>query len=147
MAALPKYIPIEAAAERLDLPLAVLHEFVDSGKIDAVALPNGGIAVSEKSMSAPLRKEDLPEYKKHKHLAGIGISISDAARKHNIPTGTITRWMQHGYIKQIGKDGKRTLIDAQDIAYCAEIQQQREGQGKWLFNPDGTPYTPKSEQE
>ncbi len=145
MAALPRYIPIKDAAQTLDLPLAALHEMVDSGKIDAIALPDGDIAVSETGMSKPLRKEDLPEYKMFANLANNCIGINEAAHKYDIPFSTLRGWVNKKYILKSGRDGQKVLINEQDVAYCAEIYHHRKGQGKWLFNPDGTPYQPKSE--
>lgn len=88
-------------------------------------------------------KEDYPEYKKNAHLKGTGISISAASRKYNISHTTILGWIKQGIIKRIGKEKNRVLIDEADMAYCAEIAKQNPGAGKWLFNPDGTPYQKK----
>ncbi|MBT3392105.1 MAG: hypothetical protein HN413_17035 [Chloroflexi bacterium] len=143
--ALPTYIPISDAARKYGYKVAELREMAESGKIEAVRLPDGDVIVSE-AIKPNVRKEDLPEYKMHKNLAGVRISISEASRVHNIPTSTLTRWMQRGYIRRIGKEGRKTILDAQDVAYCAEIYRKHGGQGKWLFTPSGTPYQPKSEE-
>ena len=76
MAALPRFVPLPKAAERLEMREDELRKLIDSGKIDAIALPDGDVAVSEDDMAEPLRKEDLPEYKKHKRLIGVGIGIN-----------------------------------------------------------------------
>ena len=102
------------------------------------------------SMDIPLStiqdmtKKETPEYQKHSKLSGHTISISQASRKYNIPHSTITRWVQHGYITKLGMDKNRVLLDEIDVAYCAEIYRQRPGQGNWLFNSDGTPYSPRN---
>ncbi|MGB9899147.1 MAG: hypothetical protein ACPLTO_14655, partial [Thermanaerothrix sp.] len=57
---------------------------------------------------------------------------------------TIIRWVKCGYIKQLGVDRNKVLIDEADIAYCSEIYKKRGRQGRVLFNPDGTPYKPKT---
>ena len=90
--------------------------------------------------SLPTCKEDLPEYKKHAHLKGVGIGISEATRKYDLVLSSVQRWVQAGYIARLGTEKNKVLIDEADVAYCAEIYRQRQGQGKWLFNPDGTPY-------
>jgi hypothetical protein len=90
-----------------------------------------------------LDKTQLPEYQKFTLLRGIGISISAASRKYNVPQPTISRWLKKGLISKIGDDLNRIIIDEADIAYCAEVRKQRIGSGKWLFNPDGTPYIPR----
>lgn len=91
-----------------------------------------------------LTYKDYPEYKKHAHLAGCEISISESSRKYKVPPPTISRWVKKGLINRIRKAGARVLIDEADVAYCAEVQTSRRGQGKWLFNKDRTPYTPTS---
>lgn len=79
----------------------------------------------------------------YKSLQGIRIHVSEAARKYNIPNPTISRWAKKGYIKIIDRVGNKTYLDEADVARCAEVYQDRGGQGRWLFNPDGTPYNPK----
>ncbi|MBC8507814.1 MAG: hypothetical protein H8D34_23345 [Chloroflexi bacterium] len=145
MAALPTFIPIKDAAEYLDLPLAELREMVDSGKIDAVALPDGEIAVSEKSMTKPQRKEDLPEYKLYAHLKGVGVGINEGAKQYKISYTTLYRWYRKGLVKRLGTEGQKVLLDSADIAYCVEIYRKYgEQRGRRLFNDDGTPYKPKT---
>jgi hypothetical protein len=90
-----------------------------------------------------MTKDELPEYQKHTKLIGKSISISEAARKYKIPNGTVVRWVQRGIIRRLGTEKNRVLIDEADVAYCAEIRSQNPGAGRWLFNIDGTPYTPK----
>jgi predicted site-specific integrase-resolvase len=142
MAALPRFVPLPKAAERLSMNEDELRRLVDSGKIDAIALPDGDVAVSEKDMTEPLRKEDLPEFKKFSHLESVEIGISEAARKYGIHQQTISRWVKRGIIKKLGRDGQKILISEQDVAYCAEIYETNGGgtQGVRLFSKDGTPY-------
>jgi len=96
--------------------------------------------------TAPTPKENLPEYRRHADLKGKETWISKASRDYDIPNPTISRWVQHGYICSLGTHGNKTLIDEADVAYCAEIYRRRGGQGRRLFNPDGTPYTPVAQQ-
>jgi len=92
-----------------------------------------------------LRKEDLPEYKAFAHLTGVPIWVSEAARAHNIPQQTISRWIKTGIIKRIGENGNKILIDAADVAYCAKIYHDRNTkQGRRLFDDDGLPYKLKT---
>ena len=145
--ALPTYIPISDAARKYGYKVAELRKMAESGKIDAVQLPDGDVVVSENTVKNTLRKEDLPEYRRYKHLAGVEIGITEAAGKYEIPQQTISRWVQRGFISRLGQDGRKVLIDEQDVAYCANIYEGRKGQGKWLFNPNGTPYLLKAHQE
>jgi len=48
--------------------------------------------------------------------------------------------MQRGLIHQLGKEGRKTLLDEADVAYCAGVYRQNSGQGKWAFDDAGRPY-------
>jgi hypothetical protein len=123
-----------------------LRALIDKGTIRAGQLSTGEIVVSEQDALAqkPTLKEDLPEYQRHAHLKGVEIWVREAERKYGISTTTILKWVNAGYISRLSDDGYRTFIDEADVAYCAEIYNKRGGQGKWLFNRDGTPYKPKN---
>jgi len=88
--------------------------------------------------------EETPEYKKHAALRGQPIHVSQAAREYDIPHPTISRWVKKGYIKTLGKDGNKLLLDWSYVAYCAEVYKTRKGKGKWIFDENGLPYTPET---
>jgi hypothetical protein len=142
----PRYVPLTKAAIMLNTSMSSLNRMIQSGKIKAVEIA-GEIAVSENSLLSSMKKADLPEYKKFAHLAGQTIWVAEAARKYNTEHSNIIRWTNRGFIKVLGKEKNRTLLDEQDVAYCAEVHKSRGGQGKWIFNPDGTPYTPKNQED
>lgn len=133
------FITLEQAAQQLRLDKDDLERLINESSIRAAVLPDGSIGVSLASVRALLPREELPDYQDFVHLKGEPISISDAARKYGIHTSTLTRWMQRGYIAQIGKDGRRTLLDEADVAYCAKVYLSDSGQGKWLFDEKGKP--------
>jgi len=152
MVALPTLIPLSEAARKYGLDEARLHELVEKGKIRAGRLPGldevfvsedevRGAAIQEKG----LRKEDLPEYQKHADKRGKPIWISKASRDYQIPHPTILKWVRAGIIRTLGREANRLLIDEADVAYCAEIYRKRGKPGRILFNPDGTPYRPKTD--
>jgi hypothetical protein len=141
----PRYVSLTKAAMMLNTSMSSLNRMIQSGKIKAVEIA-GEIAVSESCLLSNIKKEDLPEYKKFEHLAGQAIWVSKAARKYGIPQKTVSRWLERALIKSIGKDKNRILLDEQDVAYCADIYNKRKGQGRWIFNPDGTPYTQKDQR-
>lgn len=123
----------------------MLNELVQSGKIKATMLATTGTTlVNKKDVSNLLPREQRPEYQKHVHMAGETIGIREASLKYDIPHQTISRWVSRGYIQVIGHEGRKVLIDAADVAYCAEIYKANPGQGKWLFTSSGKPYTKKS---
>ena len=140
----PTYIPIKDAAVKYGYGLLELKKMAQSGKINAVKLPDGDLVVSEDKLKDTLPKEDLPEFKKHKKLAGNPIWISKAARRYDIPQQTISRWAKAGFIQTIGKDGNKIMLNEQEVAYCAEVYLKRGGQGKRIFSGDGTPYISKA---
>ena len=142
---LPIYIPVTEAAEKYGYDLDELKKMARSGKINAAVLPDGDMVVSDASIKAKtLKKEDLPEYKKFADLADEVTWGSKAERDYEIPTPTISRWVKSGYIKKRGVQGRKVLLSAQDVAYCAEIYKTRGGQGKRIFAENGTPYVPKT---
>ncbi len=141
---LPTFIPLAEAARKYGYDVAELQELAESGKIEAVQLPDGDVIVSEDSVKEKVRKEDLPEYQEHAHLAGTPIWLSEAERKYGIDNSTLYRWMKAGIITFMYKDGYRTYVDEADVAYCAEIHRKYGKQGRKLFNPDGTPYRAKT---
>lgn len=157
MVALPTFISTEEAAHKLGVSEARLRRMIEAGRIKAANV-SGETVVSEASVrkfhrkqpiSQPTgkQKEDLPEYRKYKHLSGRSIWVRGAEEKYNVPAQNITTWVQKGFIHKFGVDKNRSLLNEQDVAYCAEIYHSRPGRGKWLFNTDGTPYIPQSEQE
>jgi hypothetical protein len=95
----------------------------------------------------PMTKYDTHEYQKHVHLNGVAITLSEASRKYDLPLTTVHNWVRTGLIEIIGKEKNRILLNESDVAYCSEVRKNNPGQGKWLFNPDGTPYTPKTDCE
>lgn len=99
MAALPRFISIPEAARRLGLPARDLYRMVDAGKIKAAEI-NGETVVSEESVekrapkkhipqNSPVKKEDLPEYRKYAHLKGVGIGIREAAARYDVSKTTV----------------------------------------------------------
>lgn len=140
------YLSLPDAAARARVDQSVILRAIESGKIKAAILSNGDYIVNQNDLNRPLRKEDTPEYQAFKHLRGIGIGIRQAAKKYNVNDVTMFRWVKNGYINRISGEtqrGKRVLIDEADAAYCAAIYHLNPGQGKRLFNPDGTPYKSK----
>jgi len=143
---LPTFIPLPEAARKYGLSQARLRSLVESGKIRAGVI-EGKMVVSEDEVreQAVTRKEDLPEYKKHAHLKGVPIWISEAERKYNVPNPTIWRWTKLGIIKLLGTEKNRVLLDEADIAYCATIYHTRDPkQGRRLFDSQGLPYKRKT---
>ncbi|HAD05681.1 MAG TPA: hypothetical protein DCE76_00815 [Anaerolineaceae bacterium] len=149
MVTLPTFLPVAEAARKYGMEEARLRALIEKGKIRAGVVA-GEMVVSEDEVRVEaiqekgLRKEDLPEYQMHAHLKGKPIWISEAARQYKVLPQTLWKWVKAGYIRQIGIKGNKTLIDEADVAYCVEIYRKHGKPGRILFNPDGTPYKPKT---
>jgi hypothetical protein len=143
---LPTYLPIAEAARKYGMSVSRLRALINDGKIKAAMVMNNLVVDEDEVRTKTIqRKEDLPEYKKHAHLRGAPIWISEAERVYNIPNPTISRWVQMGVIKKLGTRGNKVMIDQADMAYCAEIYHSRQAkQGRRLFKKNGLPYKPKT---
>ncbi len=85
MAALLVLLPLSEAARKYGVSEARLKTLIENGKIRAAMIGDEVVVSEEEARAAAVRKEDLPEYKKHAHLKGVPIWISEAERKYNIP--------------------------------------------------------------
>ncbi len=146
MVTLPTYLPIQEAARKYGLDEARIRTLINDGIIKA-AMIGETIVVAESEVQQQgkaLRKEDLPEWKKHAHLKGYEIGVGEGARKYDIPVSTLHRWAMKNIVKIVRREGQKVLLDEADVAYCAEVYSRRKGQGKWLFDENGLPYKPKT---
>jgi predicted site-specific integrase-resolvase len=134
------FITPDQAANQLGVDSDSVFQFVDEGKLRAAVMTDGTIGISQQSVNELLPKEALPEYRENEELRGVPISINEAGRKYKLNTSTLTRWMQRGWIRKLGKDGRKTLLDEADVAYFARVYQTNSGQGKWVFDQEGRPY-------
>ncbi len=145
MAALPSFIPLDEAAQRLNKSEDELRQLAEDGKINA-AMVDDRLVVSERDIyrMMPTPKEKLPEYQAVKHLKGEAIGVNEAARKYDLAQPTLRQWMQKGFVAVLGEDGNKYLLDEADVAYCKTIyERQGGGKGTRIFNSDGTPWKPK----
>ena len=142
MAALPKFISLPDAAKKIHASVDDLRPYIENGKIKAATI-NGVFFVDTLTLPNKIvKKQDVPEYKKFKELKGVEISISEAARKYNIPNPTVSRWKTKGLLKQIGIKKNRILVDEQDVAYCSFFYHKNKfgkRQGQWIFDLNGVP--------
>jgi hypothetical protein len=146
--ALPTYIPIADAAKKYGYDLDELKKMAQSGKISAAVLPGGDMVVSANELEFPKinTKKELDAYK-NKHygdLQGKSTWISKAAREHNVPHQSIMRWVQAGYIRQMGQEMNKILISEQDVAFYAAMHNQFGKRGRQLFDEKGIPQRPKT---
>ncbi len=152
---LERVIPIDEAAERLDISVKVLTRCIENGIIKAVQLPNGEIAVSAEEIR-PITK------KQFEHLRGKPITISEASRPrprfdddgnvvggYEVPDPTMRGWIRQGYVRVL-EDGYGKKLDEADVAYCAAVYHERKDAGSMsgepLFDEAGRPYQLKHPQ-
>ena len=150
LSTIPTYIPVADAAKKYGYDLDELKRLAQSGKINAVRLPDGGMVVSENELEFPVinTKEELEVYKSKKYpqLAGKSTWISKAAREYNVSQQSIGRWVRAGYIRKMGQDMNRILISEQDVAFYADMHNQFGKRGRRLFNDNGLPQRPGTDR-
>ena len=146
---LPSYISLNEAGRRLGLNPIHLQDLIRVGTLKAARIKGETVVDEEKvdEIATQPKKEDLEEYKQFAHLKGEPISISESTRKYGISQRTLSRWANAKYIERLNSDGYRVYLSEQDVAYCATVYEERKGQGKRIFNKDGTPYKTKVEAE
>jgi predicted site-specific integrase-resolvase len=144
---LPSYISISEAGKRLGIPPLHLQDLIRVGTLKAARIKGEMVVDEEKvdEIATQPKKEDLEEYKQFSHLKGEPIWASEAARKYGAPQQTLSRWVKAKYIERLETDGYRVFLNEQDVAYCCAIYEKRKGQGRRIFNKDGTPYQTKKE--
>jgi hypothetical protein len=134
---LPKFIPITEAVRKTHLSEKALRSMLHAGKIGGGTM-NGELLVDANTL--PIRKEDLPEYKKFSHLNGKGIGIAEASRKYKMAFSTLQLWAKRGFVTRLRREKNKVLINEQDVAYCVYVYNLYGGKGKKIFREDGTPY-------
>ena len=144
---IPSYISLSEAGKRLRLPSLHLQDLIRVGTLKAARIKGETVVEEEKvdEIATKPKKEDLEEYKQFVHLKGEPISISESTRKYGVSQRTLSRWANAKYIERLNSDGYRVYLSEQDVAYCATVYEERKGQGKRIFNKDGTPYQTKVE--
>jgi len=144
---IPSYISLSEAGKRLRLPSLHLQDLIRVGTLKAARIKGETVVEEEKvdEIATKPKKEDLEEYKQFVHLKGEPISISESTRKYGVSQRTLSRWANAKYIERLNSDGYRVYLNEQDVAYCATVYEERKGQGKRIFNKDGTPYQTKVE--
>ena len=131
---LPTYIPLNQAATRYGVNVAMLRRAVEDGIMQAVRTPEGRILVASedtKFIMQHIAKRDTLR-KKVNHLESTPIGVKEAAQKYGISTGSLTRWVNVGYVRVLsGKTargrGNKKLLNEADVAYAGLLLQQRTG--------------------
>lgn len=137
------YLSVGEALQITQVSERVLSELVLSGKIRTVMLTNGSYLVNSKDVAVKIPLTARAEYLPYAHLAGVAISMSEAARRYGVAQQTISRWVRDGLIARLGINGRQVLIDEAQTATAAKIYLDAGGgHGRWVFK-DGLPYQKK----
>jgi len=130
------YLTKNVATQKYNLTPEKLDGLIAQGLVTVYELE------SEQGKQPIVYDDDLSSYFADKnitpeqfdHLRGNLISMSDAAEKYQVHTGTISQWVQRGYLKFHGWDRNRKLIDEADVAYMVTIRQAKHVRpGKKIF--------------
>ncbi len=155
---MPLLVPLPEAARRTGLPEDTLRQWAESGKVMAGISPEGGILVAVQDGQVVMlengqRQNGLENQAtgngEHEHegdvfelnrrlaqiervafkdLEGVGISISEAARKYSLLPQTVHVWAKRGLVRVLdeGKGrGSRKIVNEADVAYLASIHHLR----------------------
>lgn len=139
---LETYLTLQEATERYKISAEVLTQLVESGKIKGVRL-DGTIAVAEGDVREATKHQSQRESIRASvaHLDGQPIGIGEAARKYELTAQSVSRWARAGYIRILGREGQKVLLNEADVAYAKAITMRTGGvrQGKAVFTTDFVP--------
>jgi hypothetical protein len=139
--AVPTFIPLADAVRKYDLTEEVLTRLIQDGRIEAAQLPSGELLVSDESLNGKTKEQIIEE--QFGHLQGKAVTISQASQKYNIAGMTIRDWIARNYIT-IVDDGYPVRVNEAEVAYCADIHEQRQAAGITggvpLLDENGLPY-------
>lgn len=97
--------------------------------LKATKLPSGEIAVVTTAASTG-KKHKSELLKKYAHLSGVGITLSQAAERYDVPRDVISKWVYRTHDVSFAKeDCYPKLIDEAEVALCAEIYHKRKEAG------------------
>ncbi len=124
---LPAFITLDEAAKQYDVPLDVLIEAINKDAIKAIRVENV-IKVAEndvKVLSVQILKQQ-----ENDEL----ISISEAARRLGLPSGTVSQWQEYGWLPILGTGIRRAkLISWYQAQTLARLHQERSRRGSRLI--------------
>jgi predicted site-specific integrase-resolvase len=121
MAELEKFIPLEDAAQRYSLQAHILARLVDKGELRAVRV-NRKIAVAEREVFDLVK--EMAGNGRHEDLEGSPIRVGEASEKYQIPSGTLSRWAQQGYIRTLERGPKLCVLNEADVARARELTER-----------------------
>lgn len=116
---IPIMVPIETAAEAMQAAPSQIRSLVALGATGAAQTADGSVIVSLERIR---RLESI--LVEVSNLNGKPIHVSAAAKKYDIPIGTLSRWAAADYIETLGHEGNRRLLNEADIAFISLIRKK-----------------------
>ncbi len=128
---LPTYIPLNEAATRYGVNVAMLRYAVESGIMQAVRTPEGRILVADDDVSV---MEDVSVMvKTDPELKGNPIRVTAAAEKYEVSQANLSRWAKAGYLHVIERGPKVLILDESDVKLATDIfHQARHATGSFV---------------
>ena len=125
---LPTYIPLPEATARYGLSEAALRRAVETGIIRAVRLLGEGIAVADEDVAIVAAQQEAG--KEGDEL----VSISEAARRLNVHSGSVWLWYKNGWLPEAGRGPHRAiLVSFKRARALASLKKQRGKRGRRLI--------------
>ena len=125
----PTYLPLSEAAHRYNLSEDVLTQLIQTGRIEAVQLPSGEVLVPEIEDPQKIKTKEQIIAEKFGDLLEHPITVSEAAKKYEVPGSTIREWITLDYIQVTNPGGYPMQLDEAEVAYCASIYHERKSAG------------------
>ena len=117
---LPKFVPLEEAANRYEVDPQVLDCAVEDNAIRAISV-NGIVLVDDEDVAVI-----TVQMKKPKADEDELISISEVARRLELPSATISRWQELGWLPAIASGPRRAkLVSWTRAQALSEIREAR----------------------
>lgn len=159
-----RVLPLDEAVHATGWSEEQLRKGIEAGTIVASVDGDGTLMIVVTPQGQPLQVSPVPPENGHEddnghgddlntrlsrikredfaHLEGQPITVSEAARKYEVPAATIHTWIHRGYLTPLGKVGRQRQINEADIAFCAAIYHVRKpfGSRAPLLDKEGRPY-------
>ncbi len=143
------YLPLKEAAKKHNVEEKVLTQLIAAGMIEAVEENGETLVAVDKNGNGnngtkPQTKAEIIAAE-FAHLHDQPITLSEAARKYDVPRGTLEAWQYKNYLTPTHPDAYPKLFNEAEIAYCADIYHDRKrvGTGFYgapLLDENGLPY-------
>ncbi|MBP7691060.1 MAG: hypothetical protein KA764_04045, partial [Anaerolineales bacterium] len=121
---------LDNLAKTLGVPKRKLKQALKASTINgmdsqAVAAPTAASPSTQEMSSA----DDRPSREQFTHLVGVGITLSEAAKKYDVPRHRVHHWaVERGYVKCVD-NGYPAKYDEGDIAFVVAVVHYREKAG------------------